>query len=97
MSHINRETVEKIAQLAQLKLTDGELDYYQSQFERILSYMDILQSQDDSLPSDWRNELQFSPTPERSDQAIPSNVIEKVLVAAPKVVGTTFQVPRIIE
>ena len=97
MSHIDRTAVEKIANLAHLKLSEDEISYYQSQFDRILSYMDILQSYDDGLPPDWRPELQLSPSLEREDISHSSQTIEKVLGSAPKVVGTAFQVPRIIE
>ncbi len=97
MSHIDRTAVEKIANLAHLKLSEEEIVHYQAQFDRILSYMDILQSFDDGLPLDWRPELQLPPSFEREDISESSQAIEKVLGSAPKVVGTAFQVPRIIE
>ena len=97
MSSIDLATVEKVANLAQLSLSQEELVYYQDQLQKILGYMDILQSLDDSLNPDWRPDLELTPTPEREDEAYTSRVIDKVLASAPKVVGTAFQVPRILE
>ncbi|MFY7927791.1 MAG: Asp-tRNA(Asn)/Glu-tRNA(Gln) amidotransferase subunit GatC [Oligoflexus sp.] len=97
MSQIDRQTVEKIAGLASLKLSEEEVLYYQDQLSRILDYMDQLKAFPDGLPATWRAELEQAETPERPDRAEPSHVIEKVLQSAPRVVGTAFQVPRIIE
>ncbi len=97
MSQIEAETVRKIAQLAHLELSAEELAYYQNQLASILDYMGQLQSVELSLPSDWRAELENPASPEREDHAVDSAVIDRVLQTAPRVVGTAFQVPRIIE
>ncbi len=97
MPHIDRTTVEKIASLAHIRLNEDELAYYQTQFDKILDHMAALGSYIDGLPDDWRPELELTPTLERDDVAKPSQVIERVLGTAPRVVGTAFQVPRIIE
>ncbi len=97
MAHIDRDAVEKISNLAHLKLSEEDLSTIKPQFERILAYMDSLQEFEDTLPKDWRPEFDLPPTPEREDLPVVSEVIEKVLSSAPKVVGTAFQVPRIIE
>ncbi len=94
---IDRQTVEKVAQLAHIKLTEEEFSYYEQQLGSVLGYMQQIQAASDQLPSDWRADLEGTSCPERNDEAQPSQVIEKVLQSAPKVVGTAFQVPRIIE
>jgi aspartyl-tRNA(Asn)/glutamyl-tRNA(Gln) amidotransferase subunit C len=97
VSRIDRQTVEKVASLAYLRLSEEEIAYYQKQLDRVLDYIQQLDSVEDTLPADWRADLVLPVTPERPDVAQPSNAVEKVLRAAPKVVGTAFQVPRIIE
>ncbi len=94
---IDRQTVEKVARLAHISLSEDEILYYQTQLQSILGYMDEIQSASDSLPTEWRADIAGTSCPERLDEAKPSQIIEKVLQSAPKVVGTAFQVPRIIE
>ena len=97
MTRIDRQTVEKVASLANLRLSEDEILYYQHQLDRVLDYIQQLEGATDTLPKDWRADLVGAVTPERADVAIPSLAVEKVLRGAPKVVGTAFQVPRIIE
>ncbi len=94
---IARETVEKVARLAHIQLGEDEVSYYQQQLSQVLGYMQQIQEASDQLPGDWRADTAGRPTPEREDLATPSQVIDKVLQSAPRVVGTAFQVPRIIE
>lgn len=94
---IDRQTVEKVARLANIQLSEDEIEYYQGQLGSVLDYMQQIQSAADQFPDDWRADISGTPCPERIDEAKPSSVIEKVLQSAPKVVGTAFQVPRIIE
>lgn len=97
MARIDAETVQKIANLAHLELSPEDLAYYQGQMAKVLDYMEQLQALDLDLPHDWRAELELPATVEREDKAQESQAIEAVLAAAPKVLGTAFQVPRIIE
>lgn len=94
---IDRQTVEKVARLAHIQLSEEEIEYYQGQLGSVLDYMQQIQSAADQLPGDWRADTSGASCPERDDEAKPSSVIDKVLQSAPKVVGTAFQVPRIIE
>ncbi len=94
---INRQTVEKVARLANIQLSEEEVAYYQQQLGSVLDYMQLMQEASDPLPTEWRADTAGKPCPERPDVAKASSVIEKVLQSAPKVVGTAFQVPRIIE
>ncbi|MCX6130834.1 MAG: Asp-tRNA(Asn)/Glu-tRNA(Gln) amidotransferase subunit GatC [Proteobacteria bacterium] len=97
MSRIDRETVEKVASLAHLKLSDEELSYYQGQLDQVLDFIQVLDTAVDNLPVDWRADLAGASTPERLDKSVSSTAIERVLSCAPRVVGTAFQVPKIIE
>jgi len=46
MAKITKQQVSKVAHLARLKLTDGEMDKFTSQIESVLEYMDILNEVD---------------------------------------------------
>lgn len=97
MGLIDREIVEKVARLSHIQLSDEELTFYQEQLGKVLGYMEQIQSATDRLPEGWRSDLSVAATPERADEQRTSGAIEKVLQTAPRVVGTAFQVPRIIE
>jgi aspartyl-tRNA(Asn)/glutamyl-tRNA(Gln) amidotransferase subunit C len=97
VTRIDRETVEKVARLSHIQLTDEELLFYQQQLASVLGYMEQIQTATDLLPEGWRSDLAVAVTPEREDEQRSSTAIDKVLQAAPRVVGTAFQVPRIIE
>ena len=99
MGQIDRQTVEKVARLAMLQLSEDEILHYQLQLGRVLDYMQQIQSAAglEQLPADWRADTSGRACVERVDEAKPSQVIDRVLASAPKVVGTAFQVPRIIE
>ena len=75
---IDRETVEKVASLAYLKLSADELVHYQQQLDQVLVYMEQLELAEDCLPADWRPDLAGFIGPERPDRAIVSMVVEKV-------------------
>lgn len=97
MKAIDRETVEKVARLSHIELSEEEILFYQEQLGNVLQYMEQIQAATDRLPEGWRSDLAGALTPERDDESRPSTVIETVLQNAPRVVGTAFQVPRIIE
>ncbi|MCB0191828.1 MAG: Asp-tRNA(Asn)/Glu-tRNA(Gln) amidotransferase subunit GatC [Anaerolineae bacterium] len=46
MAKLNREEVERIAELAKLTLTDAEKDMFQEQLSNILEYAEMLQQVD---------------------------------------------------
>ena len=94
---IDRQIVEKVARLAHIQLSEEEIEYYRQQLGSVLDYIQQIQAAGDQLPAEWRADIAGTACPEREDEAKPSYVIEKVLQSAPKVVGTAFQVPRIIE
>lgn len=97
MKTIDRETVEKVARLSHIELSEEEVLFYQQQLGNVLQYMEQIQAATDQLPEGWRSDLAVAVTPERDDESRASPAIDKVLQSAPRVVGTAFQVPRIIE
>ncbi len=94
---ITKELVLKVANLANLRLADSEVDHYQKQLANILGYVDQLKSVKDDLGKEWRADTLGPATPEREDIVQPSLTPEEALAAAPQKIGSAFQVPRIIE
>lgn len=94
---VDKQLVERVAELANLALKDDEVAHYETQLGRILSYIEQLGELKDALGSDWRSDTKGASTPERRDIAVASLSPEEALSQAPRRVGTAFQVPRIIE
>jgi aspartyl-tRNA(Asn)/glutamyl-tRNA(Gln) amidotransferase subunit C len=98
---VDRELVRKVADLAQLSLSDPEIGLYQERLSKVLSYVEQLNSVHESLGQDWRPDtargVPGSSTPERADLVSDSLPVEEAMKQAPARIGTAFQVPRIIE
>lgn len=97
MATIDRQLVQHVAELASLALSEEEVDFFQAKLSEIVEFFAQINQIPDNLGDDWRGDIQGSPTPERVDTVHPSLSPEDALASAPKVIGTAFQVPRIIE
>lgn len=96
MAEITRETVEKIARLANLSLTEDETARFASQLEHILDYVRTLSRLETEgvpqtahalpLQNVWRDDVE-KPCLDR----------DEALAAAPDPQDGCFRVPRIIE
>lgn len=93
---VNRELVINTANLANLLLSESEINYYEKQLKKILAYVAELSSLD-TTPNASSASLTFDATPERQDLVMASLNPEEAMQQAPKKIGTAFQVPRIIE
>ncbi len=96
---ISREDVLKVAALANLELTDAEVETYRGQLDDILTYIDKLNEVDTSHIEPM---TQAIATPSdgatlREDRVVPSYVITEVLSGAPDPEPPYFRVPRVIE
>ena len=89
---ITQDEVIKVAKLAKLKLSTQELTYYQGQLEKIVGYIQILET----LNLEPTPEI-FAELPERKDEIIVSLPAEELLKSAPDKVGSAIRVPRILE
>lgn len=93
---IDRKTVEKVAKLARLQLTDDELNRYGGQLGAILDYIAKLEKLDVSgleplaQAVDTHNVF-------RADEPRPSLPRDAALQNAPEKTGDFFIVPKIIE
>lgn len=93
---VTREDVAYMANLARLKVTEEEIDQFQSDMNKILGYMDLLNQVDtsDVAPLDHVIEL---PPVYRKDEARQPLDHEEALKNAPDADSDYFRVPRVIE
>jgi len=96
---ISREDVLKVAALANLELTDAEVERYRGQLDEILTYVDKLNELDTSNVEPMAQVLAASDDDSglREDVVVRSDVISEVLSGAPDIDAPYFRVPRVIE
>jgi aspartyl-tRNA(Asn)/glutamyl-tRNA(Gln) amidotransferase subunit C len=97
---ISREDVLKVAALANLELTDAEVETYRGQLDDILTYIDKLNEIDTSTIEPMTQVVAASTdgaTTLRDDVVVRSDVITEVLMGAPDPAPLYFRVPRVIE
>jgi len=96
---ISREDVLKVAALANLELTDAEVETYRGQLDDILTYIDKLNEIDTSTVEPMTQVVAASADRStlRDDVVVRSDVITEVLVGAPDPAPLYFRVPRVIE
>ena len=95
MSKITADDVRKVAHLARLDLPEDKITTYTGQLERILDYVDQLQSVDtDGVPPTTRAVEVVNVT--REDQVVATEVREELLDQAPLREGDFFRVPKIL-
>lgn len=93
--NITHEDVERVAQLAMLKLSADEIQTMTRQLDTILSYVAKLDELDTSA-IEITTHTQSMVNAFRDDVSCPSLPREKALAAAPLQNGETFVVPRVI-
>ncbi|MEC7896098.1 MAG: Asp-tRNA(Asn)/Glu-tRNA(Gln) amidotransferase subunit GatC [Cyanobacteriota bacterium] len=95
MSKITADDVRKVAHLARLDLPEDKITTYTGQLERILDYVDQLQSVDtDGVPPTTRAVEVVNVT--RQDKVVATEVREELLDQAPLREGDFFRVPKIL-
>lgn len=93
---ISREDVEKVGQLARLKLGADEIDMFTGQMDAILSYVEKLNELETSHIIPTANAVPLE-NAFRNDEIKPSLGAENALAAAPDKVENFFRVPKVIE
>lgn len=85
-----------MANLARLRVTEEEIEQFQSDMNKILDYMELLNQVDtsDVAPLDHVIEL---PPNYRKDEAHPALDHDEALKNAPDADSDYFRVPRVIE
>jgi aspartyl-tRNA(Asn)/glutamyl-tRNA(Gln) amidotransferase subunit C len=96
---ISREDVLKVAALANLELTDAEVETYRGQLDDILTYIDKLNEIDTSnvAPMTHAVVAPADGSDLREDVVVRADVITEVLSGAPDPDPSYFRVPRVIE
>ncbi len=94
---VDRELVVHIAKLSRLSLSEDLIDHYRQQMAKIVSYVEQINEIEDTLGDSWRPDTIGEPSPLRHDEQTSSEVSSLVLDQSPDRLGTSFQVPRIID
>ncbi len=102
---ISREDVLRVAELANLELTEAEIEKYGGQLEAILSYCEKLNELDTHgvepmaqvLEAGNDASLQEDPQHLREDAVVRAKVVGDVLAGAPDPAPPYFRVPRVID
>lgn len=96
---ISKEDVLKVAALANLELSDAEVDSYRAHLDDILTYIDKLNQIDTSNVEPLTQVIAASEGDSalREDVIVRADVITDVLRGAPDPEAPYFRVPRVIE
>src|ERR1700722_1880107 len=95
---ISKEDVLKVAALANLELSDAEVDTYRGHLDDILTYIDKLNEIDTSGGEPLAQVVAASEDSSlRGDVIVRADVITEVLQGAPDPEAPYFRVPRVIE
>lgn len=94
MTRVTRETVEHVAALARLSLTDAERDTFAEQLDGILAYAESIQALD--LEGVSGTDEAAPPGDLRADEAAPGLTREAALSAAPDEADGLLRVPRVL-
>src|ERR1700694_577354 len=96
---ISREDVLKVAVLANLELTDAEVETYRGQLDDILTYIDKLNEIDTSNIEPMTQVIAASTDDStlRDDVVVRADIIAEVLQGAPDTEAPYFRVPRVID
>jgi len=96
---ISKEDVLKVAALANLELSDVEVDTYRSHLDDILTYIDKLNELDTSGVEPLTQVVAASEGDSalREDVIVRADIIADVLQGAPDPEAPYFRVPRVIE
>lgn len=95
MTDINQFTIQKIANLAKLKITESEAADYVPQIQNILSHFDELKGLNTDQIEPLMTPVQLS-VHMRPDQAEKNFSTEELLKNAPDRVGLLFKVPPVV-
>ena len=92
---IDQKTIEHIAQLARLKITNDEVIAYQDQLSKVLNHFQkISQINTEGVePLVSPSEIEFYA---REDRVIKESTAEQMVANAPEKAGNLFKVPPVV-
>jgi aspartyl-tRNA(Asn)/glutamyl-tRNA(Gln) amidotransferase subunit C len=94
MARVTVETVDHVARLARLSLTDEERETFARQLDQILAYAESIQSLDTAAVEPMSHAVTSEMV--REDVPAPSLERRRVQVAAPDAADNLFRVPRVL-
>ena len=94
MARVTVETVEQVARLARLSLTEEERETFAKQLDQILAYAESIQTLDTAAVEPMSHAVTSEMV--REDVPAPSLERQRVLEAAPDAAENLFRVPRIL-
>jgi len=97
METIDRKTVQHVALLSRLYLSEEELALYSRQLASILSYINKLNQLDVKDTQPTSHVLQSLVNVDRPDTPKRSLDVDEVLANAPEKEGDFFKIPKVIE
>lgn len=93
---ITKETIDHIASLARLSFSEEEKDVFVEQFQRIVEYVDVIQSLELDDVEPLTHITTTSENVFREDAVRPSLPLEEALANAPKRNESFFKVPKVL-
>jgi len=93
---VDKKTVEYVAQLARINLSEEEKSSLGKQLSKILDYIDKLKELDTDKVSPLRN-LHESKDVLREDKVKPSEYCQSILENSPTQEDGYFKIPKVIE
>lgn len=97
---ISRDDVVRVAELAYLDLSEGELETYRAQIDEVLEYIDKLNQLDTAAVEPMAQVLTDDQTADatlREDAVVPCGIAREILAQAPDPEPPYFRVPKVIE
>ncbi|MFC1708892.1 Asp-tRNA(Asn)/Glu-tRNA(Gln) amidotransferase subunit GatC [Candidatus Omnitrophota bacterium] len=94
--NISKQTIEYVANLARISLTDKEIEKFSHQLDSILCYIDQLKELDVTTVPFTAHVLPIKNV-KRQDKPQTSFKVKDVLNNAPQKEGNFFKVPKVIE
>ncbi len=96
MSRIQKEDVERAAELARLRLSEAESQAMTADLERMLGYVALLDEVDTEGVEPTSTVIPVA-TPVRADEPKGELAAERAVANAPARQGTAFAVPKVID
>ncbi|GAE87454.1 Asp-tRNA(Asn)/Glu-tRNA(Gln) amidotransferase subunit GatC [Acetivibrio straminisolvens] len=93
---VTKETIEYVANLARLKLTEEEKEKFIRDMENIISYVDKLNELDTSEIAPTDHVIPINNV-FRDDEVLDSYPKDKMLMNAPSKENGCFKVPKVVE
>lgn len=92
---LTKKTVEKVAQLSRLELTDEEMREFEGQFEKILEYFEKISeiNTEGVKPLITPTEIEFVL---REDKTQQEHSVEDLVNLAPDIQGRLYRVPPVV-